>query len=177
MRKNPSYTKSATYMIKWSYMIIWQARVIQTVKFVKQLSRIQIQKGGKVLRRNQLKFTMEACYSELVQSQLFTLCRCQTNFSFTTAVELLLTWRRNWLKYKYALYNKLVLEGVTKKSRLTNCRFTTISSQISAIYMRIFHKTEVQTVNLRCWMGLYLDWFKSYDSKCNLFHFCFSAIL
>ena len=33
-----------------------------------------------------------------------------------------------------------------KKSRLTNCRFTTISSQISAI----FHKTEVQAVILRC---------------------------
>ena len=78
-------------MIKWSYMIIWQARINQTVKIVKQLSRIQIQKGGKVLRRNQLKFTMEACYSELVQSQLFTLLRCQTNFSLTTAVELLLT--------------------------------------------------------------------------------------
>ena len=37
-----------------------------------------------------------------------------------------------------------------KKSRLTNCRFTTISSQISAIYMNIFHKTKVQTVILRC---------------------------
>ena len=34
--------------------------------FVKQLFRIQIQKGGKVLLRNQVKFRMEACYSELV---------------------------------------------------------------------------------------------------------------
>ena len=42
------------------------------------------------------------------------------------------------------------IEGVMKKSRLTNCRFTTISSQISAIYTNIFHKTEVQTVILRC---------------------------
>ena len=42
------------------------------------------------------------------------------------------------------------LEGEEKKSALTNCRFTTISSQISAIYMNIFHKTEVQTVILRC---------------------------
>ena len=47
----------------------------------------------------------------------------------------------------------------------TNCCFTTISSQISAIYMNIFHKTEVQTVILRCWMGLFLNWFKSYDIK------------
>ena len=59
------------------------------------------------------------------------------------------------------------IKCVQKKSRLTNCRFTTISSQISAIYMTIFHKPEVQTVILRCWMGLYLNWFKSYDTKCN----------
>ena len=50
-------------------------------------------------------------------------------------------------------------------SRLTNCRFTAISSQISAIYIIIFHKTEVQTVILRCWIGLYLNWCKSYDKN------------
>ena len=58
-----------------------------------------------------------------------------------------------------------VLEGVTKRSRLTNCRFTTISSQISAIYINIFHKTEVQTVILRCWTVLYINWLKSYDKN------------
>ena len=57
------------------------------------------------------------------------------------------------------------VEGVSKVSRLTNCRFTTISSQISAIYINIFHKTEVQTVILRCWTGLYLNWCKSYDKN------------
>ena len=56
------------------------------------------------------------------------------------------------------------IEGVTKKSRLTNCRFTTISSQISAIYINIFHKNEIQMAILRCWMGLYLNWFNSYDT-------------
>ena len=40
--------------------------LIQTVKFVKQLFRIQIQKSGKVLLWNQVKARMEACYSELV---------------------------------------------------------------------------------------------------------------
>ena len=40
--------------------------LIQTVKFVKQLFRIQIQKGGNVLLWNQVKSRMEACYSELV---------------------------------------------------------------------------------------------------------------
>ena len=34
--------------------------------FVKQLFRIQIQKGGKVLLWNQVKSRMEACYSELI---------------------------------------------------------------------------------------------------------------
>ena len=38
----------------------------QTVKFVKQLFRIQIQKGGKVLLWNQVKSRIEAYYSELV---------------------------------------------------------------------------------------------------------------
>jgi hypothetical protein len=40
--------------------------LIQTVKFVKQLFRIQIQKGGKVLLWNKVESRMEACYSELV---------------------------------------------------------------------------------------------------------------
>ena len=39
---------------------------ILTVKFVKQLFRIQIQKVGKVLLWNQVKSRMEACYSELI---------------------------------------------------------------------------------------------------------------
>ena len=30
---------------------------------------------------------------------------------------------------------------------------------------KIFHKTEVQTGILRCWRGLNLNWFKSYDTK------------
>ena len=43
--------------------------------------------------------------------------------------------------------------------------FSTISNQFSAIYISIFHKFEVQTVILRCWTGLYLNWFKSYYTK------------
>ena len=33
-----------------------------------------------------------------------------------------------------------------------------------ANYVNIFHKTEVQRVILRCCTGLYLNWFKSYDT-------------
>ena len=34
-----------------------------------------------------------------------------------------------------------------------------------ANYMFIFHKTEIQTVILRCLMSLNLNWYKSYDKK------------
>jgi hypothetical protein len=40
--------------------------LIRPVKFVKQLFKIQIQKGKKVLFWNQVKSRTEACYSELV---------------------------------------------------------------------------------------------------------------
>ena len=40
--------------------------------------------------------------------------------------------------------------------------FTTVSSKFFANCMNIFPKPEVQTVILRFWMCLYLNWFKSY---------------
>jgi hypothetical protein len=43
--------------------------LIRTVKFVKQLFRIQIKKGKKVLLWNQVKSRMEACYSEFILEQ------------------------------------------------------------------------------------------------------------
>ena len=46
------------------------------------------------------------------------------------------------------------------------CR--TLYGHFFAICMFIFHKTEVQTVILRCWMGLNLNWFKSYGLRCHL---------
>ena len=39
------------------------------------------------------------------------------------------------------------------------------------------YKTEVQMVILRCWTGLYINWFKSYETKHKYFRFCFFAIL
>ena len=45
--------------------------LIWTVKFVKQLFRIQIQKGRKVLLWNQVKSRMEACYSELALTRTY----------------------------------------------------------------------------------------------------------
>ena len=43
--------------------------------------------------------------------------------------------------------------------------------------MFMFHKTEVQMVILRCLTGLNLDCFKSFDSKCKYFPFCFFPLL
>ena len=34
-----------------------------------------------------------------------------------------------------------------------------------ANYIFIFHKTEIQTVVLRCLMSLNLNWYRSYDKK------------
>ena len=47
-----------------------------------------------------------------------------------------------------------------------HCR--TISGHFLAVCMFIFHKTEVQTVILKCLTGLNLDWFKSYGLRCIL---------
>ena len=41
----------------------------------------------------------------------------------------------------------------------------TISGHFFGNCMNIFHKTEVQTIILRCIMGLTLIWCKSYDTK------------
>ena len=37
-------------------------------------------------------------------------------------------------------------------------------------YKNILHKTEVQTVILRCWTGLKLNWFKSYGTNVKKTH-------
>ena len=57
------------YLILIKLLLNSKLDLIRTVKFVKQLFRIQIQKGGKVLLWNQVKSRMEACYSELVLVQ------------------------------------------------------------------------------------------------------------
>ena len=49
-----------------------------------------------------------------------------------------------------------------------NDRVTTISGHFFAICMFIFHKTEVQTVILRCSTCLNLNWFKIYGLRCNM---------
>ena len=55
--------------------------------------------------------------------------------------------------------------------QLTKVHFMTISSRFFANYFDIFHKTEVQTVILKWWTGLNLNWLKSYDTNRKYFHF------
>ena len=58
--------------------------------------------------------------------------------------------------------------GLTHQNlKLMNSHFTIISGHFFANYVNIFHKTEIQTVILRCLMSLKLNWCKSYDTKCK----------
>ena len=63
------------------------------------------------------------------------------------------------------------LEGDIKNLQFKNGRFTTISDHFFVNYMKIFHKTEILTVILRCLTCLNLNWIKSYDTKLKLFPF------
>ena len=78
------------------------------------------------------------------------------------------------LRFEFQLPHS-ILETGHQNLRQLNCSFTTISSHFSGIYINVFHKTEIQTVILRCWMGLYLNLFKIYDTKGIYFSFRFFA--
>ena len=52
---------------------------------------------------------------------------------------------------------------INEKLPLINGHFMTLSGHFSASYIEIFHKTEVQTVILRCLVCLNLNWIKSYN--------------
>ena len=53
-------------------------------------------------------------------------------------------------------------------SQLMNSRSTTLFSHFFGNYINMFYKTEVQKVILSCYLGLSLDWLKSYDTKCKI---------
>ena len=78
-------------------------------------------------------------------------------------------------RYTYRIRDKV--KTYSKWNWKSFCCFRTSSGHFFANYMNIFHKTEVQTVILRCLTGLKLNWLKSYDTKCKHFHFHFFAIL
>ena len=76
------------------------------------------------------------------------------------------------------------IEGVTKNLRMINGCFMTTSGHFFSNYINIFHKTEVQTVIVMCLTGRNLNWFKSYDTKCQyifpflfFFRFCTKTLI
>ena len=66
-------------------------------------------------------------------------------------------------------------EGDAQNLQFINGLFTTISGHFFINFIKIFHKTEVPTIILRCITYLNLDWIKSYDMKHKFFCFCFFA--
>jgi hypothetical protein len=60
-----------------------------------------------------------------------------------------------------------------KRMLLLHDCYTTVSGHIFAIRMFIFHKTEVQTISLRCLTDQNTNLFKSYDTKSKYFSFRF----
>ena len=61
----------------------------------------------------------------------------------------------------------LILYSESKQMTITIANFTTISGHFSPNCMFISYKKEVQTVILRCLMGLNIDWFKNYGLRCK----------
>ena len=60
--------------------------------FVKQLFRIQIKKGGKVLLWNMVKSRMEACYSELILKRDFFLVKSQSDNFKIVSQDFFMNW-------------------------------------------------------------------------------------
>ena len=69
------------------------------------------------------------------------------------------------------------VETVAQNLLLINDYFKTISSHFLQSYINIFHEKEIQTVILRCWKGLYLNWFVTYVKKRSKFYLRFLPIL
>ena len=105
---------------------------------------------------------------------LFRLLSQLCKFAEKTASSLLILqtsqWRlviRSMLEFDFQslIINCSNIEGVSRNFRIINGRFKTTSGHFFANYINIFHKTKIQTVILRCKIGLNLNWCKGYDTK------------
>ena len=65
------------------------------------------------------------------------------------------------------IVNFILIKSVSKWKLLLNNCYKTVSGHFFAICTFIFHKTEVQTVSLRCLTVLNLNWLKSYGLRCS----------
>ena len=102
----------------------------------------------------------------------------RANTSYCCNQILKIYWKKwiDWITINFTekakLYTPSTLNIVLIKSDrkwmllLNNC-CKIVSGHFFAMCIFKFHKTEVQTVILRCLMGLNLNWFKSYGLKCS----------
>ena len=72
--------------------------------------------------------------------------------------------QQSWINFPFCLS---FLKTYSKRNWKKCGHFRTISGHFFANNMSIFHKTEVQTVILRCLTGLNCNWFKSYGLRCS----------
>ena len=84
----------------------------------------------------------------------------------------------NWIKgysIKYKNSHFLFFCNFVKKKpenlQLKNGHFMTLSGHFFTNYTKIFQKTEIQMVILRCLVGLNLNWIKSYGHNVNWYIF------
>ena len=62
---------------------------------------------------------------------------------------------------------KATLQLTHQNIKVINGHFTTVSGHFFANYMKIFHKTEIQKVILKCSTSLKLIWYKIHYTKCK----------
>ena len=96
-------------------------------------------------------------YCKMAQ-KLLTICKSITNSAkfCSTSLFLFFTWRiETLLNGSFCDMHTILilLQGDASNLRLTKVCFRTLSSHFFVNYMNIFHKTEVQTIILRCWTG------------------------
>ena len=75
----------------------------------------------------------------------------------------------NWIKSDHINHTKKLCFSILLeknwKFKFKKWPFLTICGHFFGKYIDIFHKTEIQTVILRCLMSSNLNWYKSYDTK------------
>ena len=124
--------------------------------------------------RNKQKFQLGQSYSYIMRKVWCHQIWIQNNSGFMVS-DLLdgqvntkytqIRWNQMQTPRKVSKYLTLDLETVSQNLWLTNGCFTTTCRQILEHYVKSVHKNVTPTVIMRCWTGLNLNWFKSYDTN------------
>ena len=84
--------------------------------------------------------------------------------------------RTQWGEFHFDVAFKVIVSCANIDTIFFVGHFKTISGHFFAKYINIFHKTEIQTIILRCLTSLNFNWYKSYDTECkntNFENVCF----